>query len=146
MKFSAKFAHVLVTVAALSGLVMAQRAPESPKPTGTTISREVQFFPVEDLRPGMKGTALSVFQGTEPEEFEVEIVMSVPKPERTPRGLNREERSSQVQAPTLGAVTSSVRRVPMTAGTGTRRLRPPLVRAAQEAGARWHALARRPTR
>ncbi|MCL2877898.1 MAG: hypothetical protein FWF13_03865, partial [Acidobacteria bacterium] len=32
------------------------------------------FFRVEDLRPGMKGTGKTCFQGTEPEEFDVEIL------------------------------------------------------------------------
>ena len=32
------------------------------------------FFRVEDLRPGMKGTGKTCFQGTEPEDFDVEIL------------------------------------------------------------------------
>lgn len=36
-------------------------------------SRE-EFFRVEDLRPGMKGTGKTCFLGTEPEDFDVEIL------------------------------------------------------------------------
>src|ERR1041384_5888016 len=32
------------------------------------------LFPLEDIRPGMKGTAKTVFSGTQPEEFGVEIL------------------------------------------------------------------------
>ncbi len=37
-----------------------------------------QFFPVSDLKEGMKGSAWTVFRGTEPEEFQVEILGIVP--------------------------------------------------------------------
>jgi hypothetical protein len=43
--------------------------------TGTT---DVRFFPIEELKPGMKGIALSVFSGTEPEEFGIEILGVLP--------------------------------------------------------------------
>ena len=32
------------------------------------------LYPIEDLRPGMKGTARTVFSGSEPEEFQLEIL------------------------------------------------------------------------
>ncbi len=37
-----------------------------------------QFFPVSELKEGMKGTAWTVFRGSEPEEFQVEILGIVP--------------------------------------------------------------------
>ncbi len=37
-----------------------------------------QFFPVSELKEGMKGTAWTVFRGSEPEEFHVEILGIVP--------------------------------------------------------------------
>jgi hypothetical protein len=37
-----------------------------------------QFFPVSELKEGMKGTARTVFRGSEPEEFTVEILGVVP--------------------------------------------------------------------
>ena len=36
------------------------------------------LFPLEDIRPGMKGTARTVFSGTEPEDFRVEILGVLP--------------------------------------------------------------------
>ncbi|MBA3319916.1 MAG: hypothetical protein H0T45_00520 [Pyrinomonadaceae bacterium] len=38
----------------------------------------VPLFPLEDVRPGMKGVAWSVFNGTEPEAFEVEVLGVLP--------------------------------------------------------------------
>jgi hypothetical protein len=37
-----------------------------------------EFFPLQDLRPGMKGTARTVFSGTETQEFGVEILGILP--------------------------------------------------------------------
>ena len=62
---------VLLTVAVLSGLTMAQK-PMATLPNGT------QLFALEDVRPGMKGTALTVFSGTQTEEFGVEVLGVLP--------------------------------------------------------------------
>lgn len=35
---------------------------------------DMKFFPLEDIRPGLKGHGMSVFQGSKPERFEVEIL------------------------------------------------------------------------
>ena len=49
---------------------------------GKTVNNEkgsnAQFFPVSDLKEGLKGTAWTVFRGSEPEEFQVEILGIVP--------------------------------------------------------------------
>lgn len=37
-----------------------------------------QFFPLSDLKEGMKGTARTVFRGSEPEEYQIEIIGIVP--------------------------------------------------------------------
>jgi hypothetical protein len=37
-------------------------------------AQEIRFFPVDDLREGMRGTGLTVFHGTDVEEFDVEIL------------------------------------------------------------------------
>ena len=42
------------------------------------ISNGPSLFALEDLRPGMKGTAKTVFSGTQPEEFGVEILGVLP--------------------------------------------------------------------
>jgi hypothetical protein len=56
-------------------------APVSAQKTssGAAISTpDARLFPVEDLKPGMKGVARTVFSGTEPEEFGVEILGVLP--------------------------------------------------------------------
>jgi hypothetical protein len=61
------FALVLV----VTGFANAQRAV-APVANGTPL------FPLEDIRPGMKGIAKTVFQGTETEDFGVEILGVLP--------------------------------------------------------------------
>ena len=56
----------------LAGLGMAQ------KPTVTPTVKGPELFPLEDLRPGMKGTARTVFTGSETEEFGVEVLGVLP--------------------------------------------------------------------
>jgi len=65
-----RFAPILsiLLVALLAGIAAAQ----APQPKAPAI------FPLEDLRPGMKGTARTVFSGTEAEEFGVEVLGVLP--------------------------------------------------------------------
>src|SRR5690242_14955645 len=65
-----RFAPILsiLLVALLAGIAAAQ----APQPKAPAI------FPLEDLRPGMKGTARTVFSGTEPEDFGVEVLGVLP--------------------------------------------------------------------
>lgn len=58
----------LLLVAMLANLAIGQ----TPVPKGPAL------FPLEDLRPGMKGTARTVFSGTETQEFGVEILGVLP--------------------------------------------------------------------
>jgi hypothetical protein len=46
--------------------------------TPVTPPRDKGFMSVSEVKPGMKGRSLTVFEGTEPEEFDVEIVGIVP--------------------------------------------------------------------
>ena len=62
---------VLLVLTITTAVVFAQ------KPVDTTPSK-LQLFPLEDIRPGMKGKALTVFSGTETEEFGVEILGVLP--------------------------------------------------------------------
>ncbi len=51
------------------------------KPAGTVATpkaNDLQLFALEDLRPGMKGTARTVFSGAEAQEFGVEILGVLP--------------------------------------------------------------------
>src|ERR1051325_10225967 len=63
-----RFTSILsaILIAALAMLAVAQK-PVAPNVNGP------KLFPLEDLRPGMKGTARTVFSGTQTEEFGVEI-------------------------------------------------------------------------
>lgn len=66
------FSLVLV-LAALATQVSAQK-------TSTSVGGQpdARLFPIEDVKPGMKGVARTVFSGTEPEEFGVEILGVLP--------------------------------------------------------------------
>ena len=44
----------------------------------TDKTANAQFFPLSELKEGMRGTAWTVFRGTQPEEFNVEILGVVP--------------------------------------------------------------------
>src|SRR6267142_2347943 len=61
-----------IVVAGLCGSAVAQ------KPAVDTQVTSASLFPLEDLRPGMKGTARTVFSGTTPDEFGVEILGVLP--------------------------------------------------------------------
>src|ERR1041385_6640989 len=65
-----RFAPILsaLLVALLAGIAAAQ----APLPKAPAL------FPLEDLRPGMKGTARTVFSGSEAEDFGVEILGVLP--------------------------------------------------------------------
>ncbi len=71
MKSFAKILLVAVVMAVVSGLAVAQKTTEPN-------SKDPRFFALDDLRPGMKGTASTVFSGTEPEQFGVEILGVIP--------------------------------------------------------------------
>src|SRR6185503_13767383 len=67
--------NILITLAALlflNGLsVEAQTRVKLDKGDNTS---GIALYAVEDLRPGMKGVARTVFSGSEPEGFELEIL------------------------------------------------------------------------
>ncbi len=73
MKFL-KAINIAVVIALLSGLAIAQ-TPQ--KQTAISV-QDSRFFALEDVRPGMKGTARTVFSGGEPEDFGVEILGVLP--------------------------------------------------------------------
>src|SRR6266850_2931752 len=61
-----------IVIAGLCGSAVAQ------KPAADTQVTSAPLFPLEDLRPGMKGTARTVFSGTAADEFGVEILGVLP--------------------------------------------------------------------
>lgn len=72
MKRFAKVLLIAVAIAAIGGVSAAQKPPTE------TTAKDERLFALEDLRPGMKGTARTVFSGTEPQEFGVEILGVLP--------------------------------------------------------------------
>jgi len=64
-----RIAAILLGFAIAAGPVRAADAPASPPKAG-----KVQIMPLDEVKPGMKGTAWTVFQGTQPEPVPVEIV------------------------------------------------------------------------
>lgn len=69
-RFTPIFLSVILT-ATVASVAFGQKAAAAP-------AKALDLFPLEDLRPGMKGTARTVFSGTETEEFGVEILGVLP--------------------------------------------------------------------
>jgi hypothetical protein len=67
-----------ITIIALLLLFTAQVATFAQKNTVPATAAKPAIFPLEELRPGMKGVARTVFSGTEPQEFGVEILGVLP--------------------------------------------------------------------
>src|SRR5436305_4474018 len=63
-----------LAVALLLFAVVAAQAQTKIKFDGKSARPATPLFALEDLRPGMKGTARTVFAGSEPEEFGIEIL------------------------------------------------------------------------
>ena len=72
MKLFAKVLLTTIFVAVFCSVALAQ------KPAADATRKDARLFALEDLRPGMKGTARTVFSGTEPQEFGVEILGVLP--------------------------------------------------------------------
>jgi hypothetical protein len=70
-----QFARLLLCATLLTMLSVSVFAQ---KPAADMNVQDARLFPLEDLRPGMKGTARTVFSGSEPEEFGVEILGVLP--------------------------------------------------------------------
>jgi hypothetical protein len=79
MKRSTRVSQIALCVAVFCVIANAQK-PSAPaaKPQAAPATRDAQLFPLEELRPGMKGLAYTVFSGKEPEEFGVEILGVLP--------------------------------------------------------------------
>lgn len=59
-------------------LLMAAVHVIAQKPAPASTAPALQLFPLEDLKPGMKGTARTVFSGSETQEFGVEVLGVLP--------------------------------------------------------------------
>ncbi|MCD9188351.1 MAG: hypothetical protein LUM44_18180 [Pyrinomonadaceae bacterium] len=74
----AKFFALLAVVSAFCFNTFGQTKAVKISDPDTTQKTRTQFFPLSELKEGMRGTARTVFRGSEPEEFNVEILGIVP--------------------------------------------------------------------
>ena len=80
MKSVTRTSHIAICVAVFCVLAAAQTSsvPATANSQPTVTPRDARLFPLEELRPGMKGLAYTVFSGKEPQEFGVEILGVLP--------------------------------------------------------------------
>ena len=70
MKRVTRASHLAICLTVFCALVAAQKPVASDaKPQAAVTATDARFFPLDELRPGMKGVAYTVFSGTEPQEF-----------------------------------------------------------------------------
>jgi hypothetical protein len=69
---------LFLAIAFLSGSISAFGQARIAKATAKTNAPSLALYPLDDLRPGMKGIARSVFAGSEAQEFGVEILGILP--------------------------------------------------------------------
>src|ERR1043165_516420 len=72
--------RIIAAVFGLTLLLGLMFVPASAQKQTTSVnsSTDSRLFPLEDVKPGLKGVARAVFSGTEPEEFGVEILGVLP--------------------------------------------------------------------
>src|SRR5580765_7683710 len=70
--FNNKFLALFFAISHFSINIFSQYLPVA------AVNSSPQIFPVSELREGMHGTARTVFRGTKPEEFNVEILGVIP--------------------------------------------------------------------
>src|SRR5436309_6085778 len=70
MRRNAVVLFVLFLALGVTGFAQ-QKSPEAG-------ARKTDFYPLEEIRPGQKGVARTVFSGAEPQEFGVEILGVLP--------------------------------------------------------------------
>ena len=68
----------LVAIALLGGSITTLGQTKVVKTTARAGDTSVSLFPLDDVRPGMKGVARSVFSGTASQEYSVEILGVLP--------------------------------------------------------------------
>ena len=71
------FAVIAVALALALGVFKITASAQNPQANAKS-AVDARLFPLEDVKPGMKGVGRTVFAGTEPEEFGVEILGVLP--------------------------------------------------------------------
>ena len=74
----AKLFICLLIISAFCFNLFGQTQANNDTKVRTEKTANAQFFPLSELKEGMRGTAWTVFRGSEPEEFNVEILGVVP--------------------------------------------------------------------
>src|SRR5205807_285273 len=69
---------LLIAITVLAGSIGAFSQGRIAKTSAKTTAPVHALYPLEDLRPGMKGIARTVFAGSEPQEFALEILGVLP--------------------------------------------------------------------
>src|ERR1039457_6337406 len=82
-----RIAAVLMGIAAIALPASAAETPPARPKSG-----KVEIMPLSEVKQGMKGTAWTVFQGTEPEPIPVEII-------GISKNMRSEEQTSELQSP-----------------------------------------------
>mgnify|MGYP001394999305 CR=1 FL=1 len=75
---NAKFASILILVLVSFSAAAAQNVALKTETSASVSTRSQQFLPLVEVKEGMRGTARTVFRGSEPEEFNVEILGVLP--------------------------------------------------------------------
>ena len=76
-----RFTLLLAAVLTLAGFFTRAESQSNTQPKtekNSSTANLTRFLPVEEVRPGMKGTARTVFAGAAPEEFGVEVLGVLP--------------------------------------------------------------------
>src|SRR5688572_9613836 len=73
---NARFFGIFLVILSIFGAVSAQDLASNNAAIGTNNS--AKFMPLSAVKEGMRGTARTVFRGSEPEEFNVEILGILP--------------------------------------------------------------------
>ena len=76
-RFAPIFSAIIILVLAVFAVAQKPVTPAKPS-ASSTVPGAPALFPLEDLRPGMKGVAHTVFSGSEAQEFGVEILGVLP--------------------------------------------------------------------
>ena len=74
----ARFCSLLLALTLIYSGIYAQTASPAAVIGPSSGKAAIPFFPLSELKEGMKGTARTVFRGSEPEEFGVEILGILP--------------------------------------------------------------------
>lgn len=78
LSMKAKIFTVLASILLLGSLVFGQAPAKNSTVSFPKKDTSLNFMPLSEVKEGMKGNAWTVFQGTQPEEFNVEILGILP--------------------------------------------------------------------